>query len=402
MARLPKPGSDDGSWGDVLNDFLRVSHNSDGSLKSSQVHLAGGIYDGISRQTATVLEACDLIVNANELQNYSAGFDLSSNAITGSINGHLTADGVSLSAGQRLAVASSSNYGPETYNGIYVVTSPGSASTKYVLTRTDDDMSIFSAVRILSGDNYTNATVYFYPLTLPLDLGSTQIASQTEKYGSHVEGVESNAFGEFSHAEGDGEANGEFSHAENFGYTSGVGSHAENAGEADGDYSHAENSARADGDYSHAEGGSFAYQNYQHSEGQDHSHQFSRLVCRQITIGAQTAALYNGAADHIYTFPDSGYTALVTVRVIARRLDVNNLASAWQAQCIASGNGSPGFRIVGDPSFAVLAQDAGASSWSLSDIELDTDGLSLNVSVNGVAGRNIGWEATVEVDEVRS
>ena len=35
MARLPTPGGDDGTWGDVLNDFLGVAHNSDGSLKSS-------------------------------------------------------------------------------------------------------------------------------------------------------------------------------------------------------------------------------------------------------------------------------------------------------------------------------------------------------------------------------
>ncbi|MGD8373397.1 MAG: hypothetical protein PVI21_00895 [Candidatus Woesebacteria bacterium] len=35
MSRLPQPGADDGVWGDVLNDFLGVSHNSDGTLKSS-------------------------------------------------------------------------------------------------------------------------------------------------------------------------------------------------------------------------------------------------------------------------------------------------------------------------------------------------------------------------------
>lgn len=35
MARLPQPGSDDGTWGNILNDFLGVEHNADGSLKSS-------------------------------------------------------------------------------------------------------------------------------------------------------------------------------------------------------------------------------------------------------------------------------------------------------------------------------------------------------------------------------
>lgn len=34
MSRLPRPGSDEDIWGDILNDFLLVSHNSDGSLKA--------------------------------------------------------------------------------------------------------------------------------------------------------------------------------------------------------------------------------------------------------------------------------------------------------------------------------------------------------------------------------
>jgi hypothetical protein len=33
MPRLPQPGSDDGTWGDILNDFLQVEHNADGSQK---------------------------------------------------------------------------------------------------------------------------------------------------------------------------------------------------------------------------------------------------------------------------------------------------------------------------------------------------------------------------------
>lgn len=35
MTRLPIPGKDDGTWGNVLNDFLKVEHNDDGSLKTS-------------------------------------------------------------------------------------------------------------------------------------------------------------------------------------------------------------------------------------------------------------------------------------------------------------------------------------------------------------------------------
>lgn len=41
MPRLPVPGADEGSWGDVLNDFLLASHNSDGSLKAASVAATG-------------------------------------------------------------------------------------------------------------------------------------------------------------------------------------------------------------------------------------------------------------------------------------------------------------------------------------------------------------------------
>ncbi len=41
MSRLPNIGSDDGTWGGILNDFLEQAHNADGTLKSSAVSAAG-------------------------------------------------------------------------------------------------------------------------------------------------------------------------------------------------------------------------------------------------------------------------------------------------------------------------------------------------------------------------
>jgi hypothetical protein len=42
-ARLPTPGSDDNTWGDILNTFLGVAHNSDGTLLTSALTTAGGV-----------------------------------------------------------------------------------------------------------------------------------------------------------------------------------------------------------------------------------------------------------------------------------------------------------------------------------------------------------------------
>ncbi len=42
MPRLPIPGQDSGTWGDILNDYLLVSHEADGTLKpTSAVKLTG-------------------------------------------------------------------------------------------------------------------------------------------------------------------------------------------------------------------------------------------------------------------------------------------------------------------------------------------------------------------------
>lgn len=37
MARLPQPGSDDGQWGDILNDYLLQTHQPDGMLSADSV-----------------------------------------------------------------------------------------------------------------------------------------------------------------------------------------------------------------------------------------------------------------------------------------------------------------------------------------------------------------------------
>lgn len=52
MARLPIPGSDDGAWGAVLNEFLQVAHNADGTLKDGckvlNVRDFGAVGDGVT------------------------------------------------------------------------------------------------------------------------------------------------------------------------------------------------------------------------------------------------------------------------------------------------------------------------------------------------------------------
>ncbi len=43
MQRLPTPGGDDNTWGDILNNYLSVSLNADGTIKSSALDIASGV-----------------------------------------------------------------------------------------------------------------------------------------------------------------------------------------------------------------------------------------------------------------------------------------------------------------------------------------------------------------------
>lgn len=52
MPRLPVPGSDDGTWGDILNAYLSVEHNADGTQKTVPIAKGGtGATDSTTART---------------------------------------------------------------------------------------------------------------------------------------------------------------------------------------------------------------------------------------------------------------------------------------------------------------------------------------------------------------
>lgn len=60
MARLPIPGKDAGTWGDVLNDYLSQVHKADGTLKDHAVTtsaIAPNAITGNEIQNGSIAEA---------------------------------------------------------------------------------------------------------------------------------------------------------------------------------------------------------------------------------------------------------------------------------------------------------------------------------------------------------
>jgi hypothetical protein len=75
MSRLPVPGSDIGTWGDILNDFLNTAHLSDGSLKADTVG-SGQIQVGAinaSKIAAGIVTEAHLDADVQQKLNATAG-----------------------------------------------------------------------------------------------------------------------------------------------------------------------------------------------------------------------------------------------------------------------------------------------------------------------------------------
>lgn len=90
MSRLPIPGSDSGTWGAILNDFLKVSHNGDGTLQSSALTQAGVVTSVNSKAPISgslTLSASDIgaLSSTNDLSAIAAANPTANNV---SFNSH--------------------------------------------------------------------------------------------------------------------------------------------------------------------------------------------------------------------------------------------------------------------------------------------------------------------------
>lgn len=134
MARLPVPGSDDGQWGGVLNDFLSVEHNGDGTLKS------GGSLAAKANDTAVVhLAGVETVTGA---KNFTGNLQHNGNAVVDTTDLRLT---------------NQSGYYPAQAYGFFAMTAPPTSGSKGSF---GDGCLFLSRVYVPAGNAIARVAIY--------------------------------------------------------------------------------------------------------------------------------------------------------------------------------------------------------------------------------------------------
>lgn len=97
MTRLPSVGSDLNAWGQILNEYLSVAHNADGTLKNdlgANVKAYGAAGDGTTDDTAAIQSALDSFRTV--VLNPGSNYKLTSALILNSSNTRLIGYGATL------------------------------------------------------------------------------------------------------------------------------------------------------------------------------------------------------------------------------------------------------------------------------------------------------------------
>lgn len=321
-------------------------------------------------------------------------------------------------------------------DGIYVVTSLGSSTTPWVLTRhsnynTVAELHKFMVFLVGKNPDGNNGLAFLtvdwsavqsldptqYPyainiLHLENSFGHVEgLYTRATGYGAHAEGDLAVASGNYAHAEGDGNkaesyashaegaktiADAYYAHAE--GSTTrahGQASHAEGRGSvADGFVSHAEGYyAHAEGAFSHAEGGGTW------SDGSIYGTGHKQYVSTQISIGT----LGNGVPVALQADSSLGEVPVHANRTYCVRAMVaahdyyDEVGAAWLITAAVRTNASKVPTIIGTPTVTLLGADSAASTWV---VVFSVSTGFLRILVSGTSPNNILWSAKLETQEI--
>lgn len=161
MARLPLPGSDDGTWGNVLNDYLQVSHDTSGHLLGSALGAGGALL--ASNNLSDVASASSARTNlglGSAATQSSSAFDASGAASAaqaasvpkagGTMAGWLTPAVQALTFGSTIAIDTSKG-------NVFSLTLTASTGTLSAPTNPTNGQHVLVIVTQGTGGNFTLA-----------------------------------------------------------------------------------------------------------------------------------------------------------------------------------------------------------------------------------------------------
>lgn len=185
MARLPQPGGDDNTWGNILNDFLSQAHNTDGSLKSAAVTAAGAYTkpgSGIPSSDLDVATQSAIAQAASAYVKPPAGIPKTD--LTSSVQTSLSSGDSAVQLGGDIAGTSTT---PQVISRT-VTKTVGTNNADYITDGTADDVQIQAAITAVSA---TGGTVLIragtYSLAATLTIASQNVVIRGEGYATHLQ-----------------------------------------------------------------------------------------------------------------------------------------------------------------------------------------------------------------------
>lgn len=206
-ARLPTPGADDGIWGDLLNDFLAVEHNTDGSLKRSDEidSLASDVSEAKTKLSSVQQTATNAQSTANAAQQNSnnaltaansayqkPGGGIPESDLTSAVQAKLNTSGVS-DAVVVHNTGAESIAGEKTFTGRMVINEPGAGTGTLVLSDTANPGITFGSDTNIfrSGNGQLQTSSAFFAVRATLGvvaIGVTTSGDPTRRFQINTDG----------------------------------------------------------------------------------------------------------------------------------------------------------------------------------------------------------------------
>jgi hypothetical protein len=448
MARLPQPGGDDGVWGNILNEYLEVSLNSDGTLQPGALTQAGAIRTGYNaggdlsgtypNPSVSSIKGVSISGTASDGQVLTA--TSASEATWQDIIGDTTYIGntpvtyVELRPVQAALIGNAYGFGSiPSYNttsgevptdGIPIATTIyGEASGALTV----DGYSVQTGDRIAVWDNNyyaTTDTAGIYIVTDPGSVSDTFLLTRSDD--TFADGSTGNIFWsapvansamygtglsirctpatDFTHvavlaltmasgfSNGNGSAPYPYSYAEGQGFAGDQYAHAEGSGTA-AYMAHAEGSSNAGGSFSHSESGSSAGGDFSHSEGGSNAQGLYSHAETQSTASADYS--HSEGFANAYTYGQTAHSSGTLYANYAQHSSVTGSYYTYDGSTVtltpSYGNPTlvfPGWNMTAIIKARVVGRRTDASgtvsSWEIDGV-IDGDGVSTYRWVSGSA-----------------